>query len=65
MFLAKYNIPVLDHELYSRDLAPIRFLSVPQGQMCIKRNKISEQEAVKKKKKTGHVTKEVTGEDFE
>jgi hypothetical protein len=38
MFLAKHEIPVLEHPQYSPDLAHVTFFFIFKDQVCIKRN---------------------------
>ena len=62
-FLAKYNIPVLDHPPYSPDLAPCHFYLFPKVKCALKGTRFETVEAVKEK--SGRVMNEVTEEDFQ
>ena len=48
-FLAKYNIPVLDHPPYSPDLAPCHFYLFPKVKSALKGTRFETVEAVKEK----------------
>jgi len=39
-YLAKNNIPVMEHPPYSPDLAPCDFFSLPENQVCAQRNQV-------------------------
>lgn len=48
-FLAKYNIPILDHPPYSPDLAPCDFFLFPKVKAVLKGTRFESVEAVKEK----------------
>ncbi|XKL59606.1 hypothetical protein PGB90_000622 [Kerria lacca] len=62
-FLAKYNIPVLDHLPYSPDLAPCDFYLFPKVKSTLKGTRLESVEA--EKEKTARVLKELTEKDFQ
>ena len=48
-FLAKHNIPILDHPPYSPDLAPCDFFPFPKVKSALKGTRFESVEAVKEK----------------
>ncbi|GFX06033.1 putative mariner transposase [Trichonephila clavipes] len=62
-FLAKLNIPVLEHPPYSPDLAPGDFYLFPKVKPALKGTRFESVEAVKEKE--ARVLKELTKDDFQ
>ncbi|GFW23402.1 putative mariner transposase [Trichonephila clavipes] len=62
-FLVEYNILLLDHLLYSTDLAPCKFYRFHKVKSASKRTSFELVEAVEMK--AVRVSKEVTQEDFQ
>lgn len=62
MFLAKYNIPLLDHLAYSPDLTPCDFYFLTKVKSVLKGTKFQIIEAMKKK--SSRVMKGLTEKDF-
>ena len=62
-FLAKYNIPVLEHPVYSPDLAPCDFYLFPKVKSVLIGTTFESVEDVKKK--AARLLKDLTEQDFQ